>query len=273
MVICWCMSSFASLEVEDRELYVPIYDFDGSIISIVPESVYNNARQKYQGVFGTDSLQAICRPVDFWPHIGEKSMLCDLGYPDRIVGRIGFINGINTDKKRAKKNAEMLSNMAGKTNIYYIYNATHGYFFDVPESLIGLLKISTRPSKLLIKQWKAFFERDKENCFLEICHSQGSIHVRNALATLGADERKRIIVVAIAPAAYITKDLCYKCYHYVSKRDIIPSFDYVGKSKCDEIHILEPQKDSPWWDHDFDSPTYRQIIEQHIIDYIKHPKG
>jgi hypothetical protein len=60
-----------------------------------------------------------------------------------------------------------------------------------------------------------FFEKSSANVkFLMICHSQGAIHVRNALLDYSPELRKRILVVAIAPAAYIYRETCAKVIHY-----------------------------------------------------------
>lgn len=46
------------------------------------------------------------------------------------------------------------------------------------------------------------------------CHSQGAVHIRNALIDYSPELRERIIVVAIAPGAYVYKEICASVIHY-----------------------------------------------------------
>src|SRR5262249_10610751 len=81
--------------------------------------------------------------------------------------------------------------------------------------------------------------------------------------------RKRIMVVAIAPAAYISDDLCLRCYHYASRRDIVPYFDWKGRKQCENTTVwLTPHRSASFFDHHFLSPTYREVIEYHLKEYI-----
>ena len=82
---------------------------------------------------------------------------------------------------------------------------------DLPECLMGLDYIATEPVRQLHKMWNSFFEKSSANAkFLMVCHSQGAIHVRNALLDYPPELRERILVVAITPAAYIYKVTCAK---------------------------------------------------------------
>ena len=66
--------------------------------------------------------------------------------------------------------------------------------------------------------------------FLMICHSQGAIHVRNALLDYPPNLRSRIIVVAVAPGAYIYRKSCDTATHYRVRaaRDPVPRIDREG---------------------------------------------
>ncbi len=188
-----------------------------------------------------------------------------------VKGGIGFINGIYTSLEEARSHATKISRYSGEIQVSYIHNATHSFFVDVSECLLGYLKMPTPPVLLLLKQWEEFVEsHDEDAKFLQIAHSQGAIHVRNALLAASDKVRSRIIVLAIAPGAIIPSDLCYRAYNYVSRNDIVPYFDLVGnKHHKGELIILEPHPEAEKFDHYFDSPTFRKIIEETIQNYLE----
>ena len=200
--------------------------------------------------------------------------LKDEGLPDlpNDLG-IGFINGIWNDHKSARESAKYISRLAGGYNIHGVYNATHGTFIDVAECGLGLNYIATDPVKQLHKMWNSFFEKSSANArFLMICHSQGAIHVRNALLDYPPELRDRIIVVAIAPGGYIYQETCVDVLHYRAGkyRDFVPRLDKDGaKREAAKIVDLTSHPDAALFDHEFMSPTYRDILLQHIRNYIK----
>ncbi|MFQ5730231.1 MAG: hypothetical protein ACE5GN_07710, partial [Waddliaceae bacterium] len=102
--------------------------------------------------------------------------------------------------------------------------------------------------------------------FLQLCHSQGAVHVRNALETYDEELRKRIRVVAVAPLAYINPDTCENVVHLISEGDFIPSIDAENKKKYEETIVhLEPHPEaSPILDHGVLSRTYEDAIKDQI---------
>jgi len=157
-----------------------------------------------------------------------------------------------------------------------ILNATHGKM-DPPECLMGLDYIVTEPVRQLHNMWNSFFEKSSANAkFLMVCHSQGAIHVRNALLDYPPELRERILVVAIAPAAYIYKETCAKVIHYRAEwwKDIVPRFDRAGaKREKDTIVTLTSHPDASGFDHEFMSPTYQEKLQEHIRYYIQTQGG
>ena len=106
--------------------------------------------------------------------------------------------------------------------------------------------------------------------FLMICHSQGAIHVRNALLDYPPALRERILVVAVAPGAYIYQETCTKVIHYRAEwwRDFVPRVDRRGaKREQDRVTTLRSHPEAPIFDHEFMSPTYSERLRQHIINY------
>ena len=207
----------------------------------------------------------------------EKSKmfdLSDLGLPDPLDGGIGFINGIWNNFQDALDSAKHLSTLAGGVNIHAVHNATHGKIADLRECIKGLNYIATEPVRQLHKMWDGFFSKASAKArFLMICHSQGAIHVRNALIAYPPELRKRIMVVAIAPAAYIYEQTCASVNHYIAEspmRDFVPRFDKAGKQRLKKnIVRITSHPDAPWFDHIFSSPTYVRVLKIEIKNYIK----
>ena len=89
--------------------------------------------------------------------------------------------------------------------------------------------------------WNSFFEKSSASAkFLMVCHSQGAIHVRNALLDYPPELRERIIVVAIAPGGYIYQQTCAQVIHYrnASKwRDFVPRIDKKGIARSKETIV------------------------------------
>jgi RHS repeat-associated protein len=195
----------------------------------------------------------------------------DLKKPEPPNGRIGFINGINTLESESRSHMNYISDLSGGTNVYGVYNRTRGTIYDLAQS-VGQLSFNMASKSTFdqMNTWSNFFKQNKKDPYLHFCHSQGAIITRNALRWMPKEQRNRIIVVAIAPAAYINKNLCKKVYHYRSKNDLVPKIDYIGRYRCrDTTTVLKPHKDAQGMDHSFQSPTYRDIIDGHIRKYLK----
>lgn len=204
---------------------------------------------------------------------------------------IGGINGIATNLNDAQAHAEYLSKLANGYSVEWVHNCSHAPLIDLAEVVtMNYLGISPNTSLLLQDSWKIFHHRNLNNPdakYLQFCHSQGAIHVRNALQNLPKEIRDRVIVVAIAPAAIISKELCFDSFNYASKNDIVnygelcwaSGFDTmeVGISKTverlielrNQLILLEPHPGSTGMDHDFQSLTFRRIIADHIDDYLR----
>ena len=105
---------------------------------------------------------------------------------------------------------------------------------------------------------------------LVIPHSRGCPYIRNGLIDSTLEERERVDVRAVAPGAYIHRDLSKSVRHYVSKRDCVPLLDSAGRERCaDTIIMLQPDKNSNFHDHNVTSPTYVGDIKGECEDYIR----
>lgn len=212
---------------------------------------------------------------DFRPYYEPSKTydLSDQGLSEVPDMEIGFINGIDTSFQEAIASATYISRLAGGYNVHAVYNATHGKTVDLRECDMGLNFIATEPVRQLHKMWNSFFERSSAKAkFLMICHSQGAIHVRNALLDYPPELRERILVVAIAPGGYIYRETCANVIHYRAEwwRDFVPRWDSAGAIReKDTIVNLTSHQDAPTFDHDFMSPTYQKELRKHIANYIK----
>ncbi|WP_042282548.1 RHS repeat-associated core domain-containing protein [Candidatus Protochlamydia sp. R18] len=237
--------------------------------SSVPTITYDNYFEKFHKDYRSEDL--------FIKDCYDYSICYDLsgnGAPNLPNDlEIGFINGIWNDYKGAKAGAQYLFKLAGGHNVHGVYNATHGTSVDGYECIMGLNYIATEPVRQLHIMWNSFFEKSSANAkFLMICHSQGAIHVRNALLDYTPELRERILVVAIAPAAYIYQETCAKVIHYRAEwwRDFVPRFDKAGaKREKDAIVTLASHPSAAAFDHEFMSPTYQERLQHHTRRYIK----
>ena len=138
-----------------------------------------------------------------------------------------------------------------------------------------MLFIATEPVKMIHETWNRVFSKNKNARILQICHSQGAINVRNALLSYDPALRLQIDVVAIAPGGYIYSDTCGSVHHYRVPiyRDIVPYLDVAGLIR--ERHTtttLKPHKDARWYDHTITSPTYQDVIKDHINKFKERNK-
>jgi hypothetical protein len=195
------------------------------------------------------------------------------GTPNEKIA-IVFCNGILNTFAGAEANAKKISEMAGGSQVRGVYNCTYGVL-DIIECALGLLRIGTDPVEELHKLWDEEFARMGENgIIIQECHSQGCIHVRNALERYDPAKRKNIHLIATAPGGYISEDICGSVIHLVSKRDFVPYLDFIGRSKNKQnIVMLDPHPDAHWWDHNFDSKTYTDARRDRHNDIMKEYGG
>ena len=190
-------------------------------------------------------------------------------------GYIGFTNGIMNSFTEARLGAHQISKYAMGARVLGVYNHSTGFCSDVQECRAAQLGGKGIPVYLLQKKWdyliKAYGPDAK---FLEIFHSGGAGHVRNALVSSPESVRQRIIVLAIAPSVIIPDELCFSSFNYMSSRDFVTRLDRTGLAKYgNELKVLKPHPDAEIHDHAFLSPTFRKVIKDHITSYIENYRG
>lgn len=207
---------------------------------------------------------------------------------------IAWINGINNSFEESRKSGTYIQSLTGGCMIAGIYNCTHGAVIDLLESaFLNHMGYSPITAKLLRTEWEAFHKANAHlpNAkLLQVCHSQGTIDVKNALQACPPEIRDRVMVVAIAPAAVVPKRLCFKSFNYASAKDfvhklepsppplvesltiddvIVPTFGE-GIDDRGELIILTPHPDAKGIDHEFRSPTYKPVLERLLANYEQH---
>jgi len=194
------------------------------------------------------------------------------------------INGIATSLHKSIQHAEYLAQFTKGLSVTWVHNHSNSIGVDAIECVtVNLPGASPNTQNLERDQWIAFHVANRDNPeakFLQFCHSQGTIHTKNTLKSMPKEIQQRIIVVAIAPAVIITDDLCYKSFNYASKKDKVYLAEMMFTSMVDieggrqaladleHLILLEPHEGASGIDHDFDSPTFTKIIEDHLTDYL-----
>src|SRR5258708_34098583 len=107
----------------------------------------------------------------------------------------------------------------------WVYNRTHSGPIDVLEIFgFNFNGYSPYTAALLVQNWVDFHEKNKNNPdakYLQFCHSQGAIHLKNALVGAPQEIRNRVMVVAIAPAAIVSRKICFNSFNYACKTDLV----------------------------------------------------
>lgn len=214
----------------------------------------------------------------------------DFQNPNEVSG----INGIMTSEEAAFSHAAYLQKLAGNYKVDWTFDQSNGLVSDLAGVFCrDYLGVSSQASKTLEEKWTAFHESNLDNPnakILHFCHSRGAIKTKNSLMSCPKEVSDRIVVVAIAPATVIPSHLCCEAYNYASKKDVVhigelfwPGFldsSEVGTSKYMEmvledrknLILLEPHPDATGIDHDFQSPTFAEVIKERI-DVFKQKYG
>ncbi len=201
----------------------------------------------------------------------DPSRTINLGSSEFLDGRnIGATFGIRTTSQEAIRYSNIISNYAGGKSVHLLHNETRGWLWDGLRSTTELLfHAQTKSVKMQRELWTDYLSKTDKN-YRHFCQSEGAIITRNALEGMPPHLRKRIDVIAFAPGAYIDEYLCNSRVHYVSKRDIVPYFDFIGRFlNRDSIVKIKPHPNAKILDHNFDSPTYDKFLSKQIENYTQ----
>lgn len=201
--------------------------------------------------------------------IAERSFLYDIPGKFPAKGQIGFINGMNSTPRTAFYDAYRLWQTACQGNrLTCVYSATKGAW-DYLGGLYSQKGIVLPASRLLIHQWAEFLIRAPHARYLQICSSRGAIEVQAALLCLPEEIRKRIIVIAIAPAYLISSTLCHRAVNLVIEDDPVPilspNHELIGTSQ--DVWVLLSHNDGAT-PHDLHGISYRKVLAQLVDRYL-----
>ncbi len=205
---------------------------------------------------------------------------------------ISYISGMNHSLEEMRAHVDYLESLQPGIEVDLIVNKSHGLFLDGLEVLfLNYSGFSTHTEEVLRKSWEAFDERNKNDPdarLLQFCHSKGALHVENALKRAAPKICDRVIVVAIAPVALFPKGCAAEVFSYASKRDPFSYLELFLRSVTDSpeegisertkaaweaqdlITILNPHPEAPLLDHSFQSPTFEEVMREHIKSYLKN---
>jgi hypothetical protein len=187
------------------------------------------------------------------------------------IGEIGYINGAGTPFTHAVGDAHRIQeNYCHGHAMHCVYGADQG-IWDISSVALSQSLHILPETRLLIQRWTEFFAKAGPNeKYLQICMSRGAADVAAALAALPDELKKRIIVIAVAPANLIESHSCYKAVNLVVKEDSVPflapNSSLIGKAE--EVKILPKHSDgqSP---HELQGSSYRAAIGPLIDQYIR----
>lgn len=157
---------------------------------------------------------------------------------DRVA--VAYINGVDTSLMVAVTHAKYIQSCAQTSVVYGVYNATHGKKADFYECILGMNYTATKPAKLLHHLWDQLLAQTPSRMILQVCHSQGAIHVRNALLSYDREKRTQISVLGVAPAAYMWPGTCRAARYIATTRDFIPFLDWSGKQRAQAAIVHVP---------------------------------
>lgn len=219
---------------------------------------------------------------------GSSKRLATLGEPQKD-SLIIAINGMNTSLEEALSHQAYLQSLTdNRAAIDFVYNASYHIAIDLLEIIaLNYQGLSPNTASLLYECWQEFAKNHPEDKKIFVpCHSQGAIHVYNALLLCPPELRNRIIVVTIATAKIVPKNMCYMSFNYASKRDVVHYGELLKMPVLDsddpnflaelenilaeraELILLEPHPDAIGIDHDFQSPTFKNVLATLLNNYI-----
>ena len=232
-------------------------------------------------------------PEVSWPSPEVSSRFATIGQKVPHL-QIGHIPGINTDWDKAVDHANYVGQFTRGYSVEGVHNCSHSPMIDLAEVFtLNYGGISPNTAQLLQENWIAFHQANASRPYakyLQICHSQGALHVRNALARAPKEIKDRVIVVAIAPAAIVTDDLCFRPIHLACKGDVVPYGELSFLSFCDDpdrigcprlleegilnrkndLILLEQHPDATGGMHDFQGLSFQKTLKDIIENYIDH---
>lgn len=192
------------------------------------------------------------------PETGEH-----YNFPDPPVGVQVYHNGILNNKSNFDDSLVNISQITGY-NTEGVFSHSRGFFGDAVSYLAELLGYRSQGSFALQDTLETMAA---EKPVILIAHSEGCASARNALMHMEESLCDNIYYLAVCPGAYTEQTYCNQVTHLCSSADIVPYFDFIGRSRCFESIIeIQRHEDAFFFDHSVTSPTFRD----HIADTVKN---
>lgn len=186
----------------------------------------------------------------------------------------GFGNGLFNEQIKSQLNGSWISQLAGGVNVCCIFNRLQVSASNLLRYLAEACGACTLPSKLYRLQWRYMKDVCPDRVFVQVCHSWGALLAHNALKEIVQEggsmaewAKRKLIIVAIAPARLIPREMCLDAFNLVSKADwFIRPIQCLSGRKADRM-LLEKAEGAPAFDHACMSPTFAEPL-RHIFSRI-----
>jgi len=203
--------------------------------------------------------------------IGLKSQVYKIGTWNNPYMKIFYAPGIQNSLKGIKSSGQRLSDMHDGYQIDCVSNLTTiNIVWDVVRAGASRFGFKTEATKVLREHVIHYLATTPSYALcLIVAHSEGCIYSNNMLESLCKEFQQRIVVLAIAPGGFINPDYCKQVFHYTSTHDFVCDLDPEGKARNkDNFHVIEKHKDASFWDHEFASPTFKDVLERRINNFL-----
>jgi hypothetical protein len=267
------------------KVFSPKYLFGGKPSKNIPslESINSSVREYQKDPHFLDMIGSVSVDPQFFTLKSANSKPeAEITYRPKVGG----INGMNTQFHEAVGHARYFASFSDNIDMDWVYNRGYDAGTGFAESLVNYCGVSVNTAPALKDNWTKFHEDNKDHPnrkYLQFCHSQGAIHVNNALDMSDQEIRDRVIVIAIAPGQIVPKRKCFMSYNYASLLDVVPkgklalagllsTTDPFEQSElvtqamedCKELIVLTAHKDAGYYDHAVQSPTFFREIKKHF---------
>ena len=196
----------------------------------------------------------------------------NFNYPFCSLHPIFVRMGIGTTKEGFNENLIHVTQLSDHI-AYGSFDNTKGLLRDCFDySMRQFFYYSPKSEKDYMKAIIKLCEEFPGRPLLIVAHSRGCTDTRNILYRLPPELRERIYVLAVAPGSYIERYLCKDVLHLVSKGDLVTNIDRDVRARCGSTIIeLDPHPDAfpQSFDHFLTSPTYKDHIHEHIMNFIQ----
>lgn len=225
------------------------------------------------------AIAPIIPPSIIVPSVAPPSVHSLSGRKEHPFVRLEFGHGITYSPRDAKKAATYISDLAGKHNVHYVYNPTIGFTGDAILTLLSKLNLESLAVKMIKDEWTNYFENSPSNSIIvRTPHSGDATLTKLALETFSEEYRKRIHIIAVAPSAFISPDLCGSVIHICNTRDIVPQLFALPQAKAagqlDTFKMIDSKK---WVEfgggHSFLNPGYTEILADTLRSHMKQKAG